>query len=244
MGSDPPATCAVDSSNMTRFLVQFGNNPIVKTGDIILLYGEQLRYQKFNKFFAAFMRTQVYDAFSPMTPKGKLLGPKMNVTLCEEVTINFTEPQFDGRRKLKILKWEMPSLIQLSTQKLKDWLTNLMNDAVTKQSFQLKIPILTLEPFFNYTFRIKVENFQGRSGFAEYEFLSSTVEAPKIRIDKTQPFVFYPQEQINLYADIRHYLCSDTETFEVHDKLNCSWQQLNGTPALFNTPFTFEKQAL
>lgn len=46
-----------------------------------------------------------------------------------------------------------------------------------------------------------------------------------------------------LTAEIRHFLCSSTQTFEVKDEINGTWTQLTGAPMLFESPLTFKKGA-
>jgi len=92
MGSNPKALCAIDRFNETRFLVKFGDNPQIKENDTVLFNPDVLRFKKFNKFFLEFMLNTVHPAKAPFSPEGTLIGPPQNVTLCEEVYLNFTDP--------------------------------------------------------------------------------------------------------------------------------------------------------
>jgi hypothetical protein len=40
-------------------------------------------------------------------PEVTLIGPPNDITLCKELTIEMTNPVFDGNRQLEVISWEL-----------------------------------------------------------------------------------------------------------------------------------------
>lgn len=222
LGTESPK-CAVNKLSKGQVIVELGPNSTVIAGSVLNFQINTIRFVKFNRYFTDFKLYTVGPPKSPLNPQGILHGPKMNVTLCENLILSLQDILNDGRKQLTITNWQLLTLSQVQSATVKAAVLDIMAKALQKNSYSIFIPRLLLENFGNYKFRIDFKNFVGLDGYAVHEFITSSNEAPTVEIDRSSPFVFFPQQTITLIAQIRHYQCSSARTDEIKDLMKGEW---------------------
>jgi len=111
-------------------------------------------------------------------------------------------------------------MMQLKSATVKANITSILSKALTANSISIFIPMLMLEDFGTYRFRVDYRSFVGLDGYSIYEFVTSSNEAPTLEIDKSAPFMFVPQQLIIITATVRHFKCSTLLTEEIYDDVS------------------------